>query len=160
MHIQKIRHVEGKETRIEYTVDSKAKGDIEERKTVSNQKPETTFSDALAAFVPLVARACKMPVAWEDALQVTGLSFGEEKAKGGGTRMNVIVHARFTPEAFVAPIFLNTPLLRESRDDAEIGKPGYIPADWDDAIDVVQKQAIRFLQGKRFQESLPLAPVA
>ena len=158
MDIKKIRHVEGKETRIEWTQDEG--GETSEHKRVSKQKPETAFTDALKAFVPLVVRACSLPVVWNDALEITGFSFGEEKAKGGGTRMNVIVHARYTPEAFTAPIFLNTPLLREARDDAEIGKPGYIPADWDDAIEAVRQATIRFLQGKRYQESLPLAPAA
>lgn len=158
MDIRKIRHVEGKETLIEWTQDEG--GETSEHKRVSKQRAETSFTNALAAFVPLVVRACNLPVAWNDALAITGFSFGEEKAKGGGTRMNVIIHTRYTPEAFTAPIFLNTPLLREAREDTEIGKPGYIPADWDDAIEEVRKQAIRFLQGHRYQVDLPLAPAA
>jgi hypothetical protein len=159
MFITAIRYVDGKETRIEWTDD--LENESAEHKKVSRQAPETNFVESLTAFVPLVARACKMPVAWEEGLSVTGLSFSEQKAKGGGTRMGVIVVCRYTPEdAFTSPIFLNTPLLREPIEDAEVGKAGFIPADWDDAIEEVKKQAIRFLQGKRFQAELPLAPAA
>src|SRR4051794_29435873 len=129
MDIRKIRHVDGKETRIEYTDEVAGKDEVSEHKRVSKQKPETSFTDALKAFVPLVAAACQLSDAWAAEMEVTGLTFGEEKAKGGGARMNIMAHARFTPEGQASPIFLNTPLMRESREDAEIGKPGSIPAD-------------------------------
>lgn len=158
MDLKKIRYIDGKETRIEWT--EAENGETSEHKRVSKQAPEKSFTSAFAAFVPLVVAACGLPKPWAEGLAIPGFSFGEEKAKGGGTRYNVIVHARYTPEAFTAPIFLNTPLLREAREEAEIGKPGYVPADWDDALETVRQQAIRFLHGKRFQADLPLAPAA
>ena len=160
MLITKIRCYEGKETRIEYTDDVEGKDEVSEHKRVSRQKPETSFANALQAFLPLLVSSCDLGDAWLTTGAITGLTFGSEKAKGGGSRMNLMIHARHTPEGHSAPILFNSPLMHEPSDDNMIGKPGSIPADWDDAIEEVKKQAIRFLQGHRYQADLPLAPAA
>jgi hypothetical protein len=155
MDIRHIRHVDGKETRVEYT--NSKNGDVDEHKMTTKQKPETSFTEALAAFEPLVLKWLKLDKAWTDGFTVTGVSFSESKAKGGRTRMGIIVVCRYTPDGSPAPMFINTPLLKESLDDAEVNKEGFIPASWDDQIEELRKQAIRFLQGKRFQKDLPFA---
>lgn len=155
MDIRKIRHVEGKETRVEYLME--VKGETEERKMRSSAKPEASFAEALKAFLPLLVDACDLGDAWRTQGIITGLTLGEEKAKGGGTRFNLMLHARHTPESSSAPILFNSPLYHEATEDSEIGKKGYVPEAWDDAIEEVKKQAIRFLQGKRFQTDLPFA---
>jgi len=158
--IRKIRYYEGKETRIEYTDDVDGKDEVSEHKRVSKQAPEKAFVDALQAFMPLLVAACGLGEVWTKAGVVTGLTFGEERASGGGTRMNLMVHGRCTPEGQASPVLLNSPLMREASDETNVGKPGFLSSDWDDAIEMMRTQAIRFLQGKRAQADLPLAPAA
>ena len=157
MEIRKIRSVEGKETRVEYLMEVKGDTQPEERKMRTNKKPEVSFTEALQAFMPLLVEACDLGKAWTKSGVITGLTFGEEKAKGGGTRYNLMIHARHTPESSNAPILFNSPLYHESTEDSEIGKKGFVPEAWDAAIEAVRKQAVRFLQGKRHQEDLPFA---
>src|SRR5512138_3559264 len=108
-----IRHIryDGKMTRVEYTL--KRDGDESENKCTSRQKPETSFEEALAAFVPLVLRFLGLEKAWKEGFEVTGVSFSESKAKGGRSRMGIIVVGRYTVEGAPSPVFLNTPLLKE-----------------------------------------------
>lgn len=158
MDIRKIRYYEGKETRVEWA--EVTKDDTDERKRVSKQAPERAFVDALQAFLPLLVSACGLGDVWVKSGVVTGLTFGEEKAAGGGTRLNLMIHGRCTPEGQSSPVLLNSPLMREASDENMIGKPGVIPADYEDRITTVKDQAIRFLQGHRAQPALPLAPAA
>ena len=158
MDIRKIRHYDGKETRVSF--EEATKDETEERTRTSRHAPEKSFVEALQAFLPLLVASCDLGDAWLKSGVITGLTFGEERAKGGGTRFNLMLHARHTPSGHSAPILFNSPLMHEARDEKEIGKPGYVPSDWDDAIEAVQQQAIRFLQGKRQQADLPLAPAA
>ena len=160
MDIRKIRHYDGKETRIEWVDDDLPKDDASEHKRVSKQAPEKAFVEALQAFLPLLVAACGLGEVWTTSGVVTGLTFGEEKAAGGGKRMNLMLHGRCTPEGQSSPVLLNSPLMREASDENMIGKPGTIPSDYDDAIETMRTQAIRFLQGKRQQADLPLAPAA
>lgn len=160
MDIRKIRWYDGKETRIEWSDDTDSKEEVKTGTRVSKQKPEQSFVDALQAFMPLLVASCGLGEVWTTSGYVTGLTFGEEKAAGGGTRLNLMIHGRCTPEGQSSPVLLNSPLMREASDETMIGKPGVIPADCDDLIDAMTKQAIRFLQGKRFQQDLPLAPAA
>ena len=126
MDIRKIRWYEGKETRVEWAENTKDETD--ERRRVSKQAPEQAFVDALQAFLPLLVAACGLGDVWTKSGVVTGLTFGEEKAQGGGTRLNLMIHGRCTPEGQSSPVLLNSPLMREASDENMIGKPGVIPA--------------------------------
>ena len=132
MDIRHIRHVDGKETRVEY-IDN-GNGETDERKRTSKQKPETAFTNALAAFEPLVLKWLKLEKAWKEGFSVTGISLSESKAKGGRSRMGIIVVCRYTPEGSTSPMFINTPLLKEALEQAEVNKEGFIPESWSDEL--------------------------
>lgn len=155
MNLTKVKHHDGKETVVEWT--EQKEGTTQSSSVVSNEAPDVALPAALKAFVPLVAEVCDLSEEWEQGMTVTGVSFSTEAAKGGKPeRRGIVVTFRYTPSGFVAPMLCNTPHLRDAQGDESDDDPGYIPKSWHEHIDALTQAAVKFIQGARSQQELPI----
>lgn len=135
---------------VELTWTSKLDGSGEVVHTLkSTDTPRPEFHAALKALVAPVLEVLELENAgWEDSLSVSGLSINEEE----DGRRGLVCTCRRPLDVANAPLIINTPHLREFRDDEAL--KGFMPDELYSAMEAVEKEAAHYLQGKRAQADL------
>ena len=112
----------------------------------STDAPRPEFIGALKAMVGPVLEVLELENAgWEDSLSVSGLSINEEE----DGRRGLVCTCRRPLDVANAPLIINTPHLREFRDDEAL--KGFMPDELYSAMEAVEKEAALYLKGKRAQ---------
>lgn len=146
MRFTKIKLTKG-ETVLEWETDEGAEQlDSHEHKFRSSAAPHPDFVQAMAAFSVPALRLLELPLAYEDNLTVSGLSFTYEEQRGRGLVVTLQKKLGGAP----SPLIFNTPYLPE---DGGEHNPS-LPAAFAHAIDDVIAEAREFLNGKRAQGDL------
>lgn len=115
----------------------------------STDTPRPEFIGALKAMVGPVLEVLELENAgWEDSLSVSGLSINEEE----DGRRGLVCTCRRPLDVANAPLIINTPHLREFRDDEAL--KGFMPDELYSAMEAVEKEAALYLKGKRAQSDL------
>lgn len=116
-------------------------------KSMDTPRPE--FISAMQAFVPEVLELLELDGAgWDDELTVSGLSINEEE----DGRRGLVCTCRRALTIANAPLILNTPHLRERRD--EEGESGFLPDELLTLVGRMEGEAQLYLKGKRAQADL------
>ena len=115
----------------------------------SYDTPRPEFVAAMRALVPHVLEVLELDQAgWEDTLTVSGLSINEED----DGRRGLVCTCRRALDIANAPLIVNTPHIREFRDDEQL--KGFLPDAMLAAMEAVEREAELYLAGKRAQGSL------
>ncbi len=115
----------------------------------SYDTPRPEFVEAMRGMVPHVLKVLELEAAaWEDTLTVSGLSINQED----DGRRGLVCTCRRALDIANAPLIINTPHLRESRDDEQL--KGFLPDDMLAAMEAVEQEAALYLKGKRAQGDL------
>lgn len=113
----------------------------------SREAPHPDFVAALADLVPCVLDLCELPTDYEEGMRVQSVSFSEDTDGNRGAVVTAIKTLADVP----APLVLNTPHVSE-RPNAEGACT--MPRRLSHALDVVEREARAFLDGKRAQADL------
>lgn len=114
------------------------------------ERPRPAFETALQAFLPYMLTILGAPDEWRTNTRVTGISINKEE---DGRRGLVITASRKCPYG-AAPIALNTPHLREAKDEAKEKGANFFLGGMADAIDAMCVEASAYLEGDRAQGEL------
>lgn len=114
------------------------------------EKPKPEFDTALQAFLLFMLRIIGAPTDWTDNTKITGVSLNKEE---DGRRGIVITASRKCPFG-AAPIALNSPHMREPKDDAKETGANFFLSGMADAIDTLCEEAQAYLDGDRAQGEL------
>ena len=135
---------------VELVWDTKLDGAGEITHTLkSYDTPRPEFVEAMRAMVPHVLEVLELEHAgWEDSLTVSGLSINEEE----DGRRGLVCTCRRALDIANAPLIINTPHLREFRDDEQL--KGFLPDDMLVQLTKCEVEAALYLKGKRAQGDL------
>lgn len=147
MNFRKIK-TNGVKVELEWTTE--VGSDETEHRLTSFAEPHPDLVSALAAFVPIVIRLLGVHPEWSEGLTVSSISINTED----DGRIGCVVTCLRTLPLCNAPLVINTPHLREPREDAEDGRRGFFVEGMAEAIDEAQTQAAAYLKGKRAQTEM------
>jgi hypothetical protein len=151
VNFTKIHHSPDVDTVLEW-FDLDDKGTAHRHTLESKEAPDAALPDAVA---------CNFPEDVEQDLGVIGLSFSTENRKGKPPRRGVIVTFQYKADAFLSRMTWNTALLKEAIGDENADAsaetpPGILPKSWKEPIAALEEAAVKFIQGARSQQEMPL----
>ena len=126
------------------------KGDDRTTTLTSETLPLPDFTAALQAFGPLVVSLLGLPKGWENELKVVSVGI----TQGQDDRQRVTVHATHDVKGTNSPWNIHTPLLRQPLEDAEEGGVGFYDEEWEQALEDLVTEAVRYINGSRQQTDL------
>lgn len=117
----------------------------------SSESPAPEFTQALAAFVPLVLDLLELPKKYSEDLTVTGLSISESADSRG-----LVVMATKKVARANGPFNIATPHLKAKQEEGQADGKGLISDAMQEALADAEKAADAFRTGARSQTELPL----
>lgn len=154
--VTRVRH-DGKRTTVIYEVERPDGGDWDEFSMSSCERPSGGFLQALVSLRPHVRIWIDLPPSvWDrfEAVTIRGANFTYEHSIMGAT-VTALVHVQTS----AAPLVINTP----HRTVEHYGKEGIddhlIPPKTVTALELLQREAMRYVAGRRAQELLPFQRV-
>lgn len=139
---------------IEYSKESPANNKLRDEFSLKcNEPPLESFKDSLKALVPYVVKDLELPDSYATTLKVRGVTFS---FGGEFDTMGAVVTSLKTLRNSNAPLVLNTPHktvepYNEGGDESNCLSLGFCSA-----LDDVIEEAIKYVQGNRAQQQLPL----
>ncbi len=142
--ITKVKHSKG-QTLIRWR-DVKAE-EIVEHELKSSEDPRPELLTSIAAFTPFVIEICEFPKGWTDDITVIGISLSEVESKAG-MLIGIVITASKRLERSPLPMLVNTPFMVD-----EVWPKGL-----QQAVEQLDREAVRFRTGDRAQQMLPGVP--
>lgn len=126
-----------------------ARGGLEQVKheLESRDVPAPGFHHALQGLGAFIQTALEID---PEGLTIQSVSINHEE---DGRRGFVVTALKAFPGFFNAPLIINTPHVREPASDDDVG-PGFAPDDLVVAVDRLEREANRYLNGERAQRDM------
>lgn len=135
---------------IEENIDENNTKDVAIR---SAENPHEDFTNALAGIIPLVRHILELPDGYATkTLNIGSVAFSYSKDK---EIKGVVISGWINLDTTNSPFFFNTPYLPYAGPNEESTVP-VVPDFGVEALNLLEKEAVAYMEGKRAQLSLPL----